>query len=181
MTLKLTLCVLASIVIIGGSVRAQEAAVAKTRIDLAQLRLENVEIERESIGELFSVLSFAYNIPIGLEIARGGDQTSLYRIDFQKGTLADLMTQFVAHHDEYEWKIEDSVLNVFPKEEYSDPVIRELLVTEIARHFVSPEVRLGREPTVRPQLTLGMFSVADGNTRTLNAFASTVMREINHC
>ena len=124
--------------IVGGSARAQQTAVAKTRIDLAQLRLENVDIERESIGELFSVLSFANNIPIGLEIARGGDQTSLYRIDFQKGTLSDLLTQFVAQYDGYEWKIEDGVLNVFPQEEYRDPVIQELLSTEITS-FSVPE------------------------------------------
>lgn len=135
---RFTLCVLASILSAGESVRAQDKAVARMRMDLAQMRLENVQIEREGIGELFSALSFAYNIPVGLEIARSGDQPSLYRIDFRKGTLSDLLTQFVAQHDEYAWKIENDVLSVFPKEEYRDPVVRELLVTEVTS-FSVPE------------------------------------------
>lgn len=136
--LKFTLCVLAVILIAGESVRAQDNAVARTKTDLAHLRLENVQIERDGIAELFSALSFAYNIPIGLEIARGGDQLPLYRIDFQNGTLSDLLTQFVAQHDEYTWKIENGVLSVFPKEEYRDPLVRELLLTKISR-FSVPE------------------------------------------
>ena len=135
--LKFTLFVLASILIAGESVRAQDNAVAKTKLELAQMRLENVQIEREGIGELFSAFSFTYNIPIGLEIARSGDRLSLYRIDFQKGTLSDLLAQFVAQHDEYTWKIENGVLSVFPKEEYRDQVVRELLVTEISSFSVA--------------------------------------------
>jgi hypothetical protein len=134
--LKFTLCVLASFLIIRESVPAQDNAVARTRMNLAQMRLENVQIEREGIGELFSAFSFTYNIPVGLEIARSGDRLSLYRIDFSKGTLSDLLAQFVAQHDEYTWKIENGVLGVFPKEEYRDPVVRELLLTEISSFSV---------------------------------------------
>jgi len=134
--LKFTLCVLAGVLIASSSVRAQDDAVARTKMKLAEMRLENVQIERESIGELFSVLSFRYNIPIGLEIARSGDRLSLYKIDFPKGTLSDLLAQFVAQHDEYTWTIENGVLSVFPKEEYRDPVVRELLLTEISSFSV---------------------------------------------
>jgi hypothetical protein len=66
--LKFTLCVLASILIAGESVRAQDNAVAKTKLDLAQMRLENIQIEREGIGELFSAFSSTYNIPVDLEL-----------------------------------------------------------------------------------------------------------------
>ncbi len=52
--------------------------------------------------------------------------------------MSDLLTQFVAQHDEYAWKIENGVLNVFPKEEYRDPLIRELLLTEVSS-FSVPE------------------------------------------
>lgn len=136
--LKFTLCVLAGILIAGDSLQAQDNAVARTRINLAQMRLENAQIEREGIGELFAALSFTYNIPVGLEIARGGDEPSLYRLDFQQGMLSDLLTQFVAQYDEYTWKIENGVLSVLPKEGYRDPVVRELLLTEIST-FSVPE------------------------------------------
>jgi hypothetical protein len=100
------------------------------------MRLEKVQIEREGIAELFAAFSFTYNIPVGLEIARSGDRLSLCRIDFQKGTLSDLLAQFVAQHDEYTWKIENGVLSVFPKEDHRDPVVRELLLTEISSFSV---------------------------------------------
>ncbi|HEU4507314.1 MAG TPA: hypothetical protein VFR78_03680 [Pyrinomonadaceae bacterium] len=136
--LKFTLCVLASLLIAGGSVRAQDNVVARKKIDLAQMRLENVQIERESIAGLFSALSFTYNIPVGLEIARSGNRLSLYRIDFHKGTLSDLLAQFVAQHEEYTWQIENGVVSVFPKEDHRDPVVRELLLTRISS-FSVPE------------------------------------------
>ena len=136
--LKFTLCVIASILIAGPSVRAQDNAVAKSRMNLAEKRLKNVQIERESIGELFAAFSFTYNIPVGLEIARSGDRLSLYQIDFPKGTLSDLLAQFVAQHDEYAWKIENGSVSVFPKEDHRDPVVRELLLTEISS-FSVPE------------------------------------------
>lgn len=136
--INFALCVLACLLIGGVSVRAQENPAAKPRVDLAQMRLKNVEIERESIAGLFAALSFSYDIPIGLEIARGGDEVSLYQINFQKGTLSDLLTRFVAQYDVYDWKIEDGVVSVFPKKDYRDPLIRELLLTEI-RSFAVEE------------------------------------------
>ena len=136
--LHCALGVLACLLIGGVSVWAQDKAAAKTHVDLAQMRLQNVAIERESIAGLFAELSFSYDIPIGLEIARGGDELSLYKIDFQKGTLSELLTQFVAQHDVYDWKIEDGVVSVFPKKDYRDPLVRELLLTEISS-FTVPE------------------------------------------
>ena len=87
-------------------------------IDLAQKQLENVCIEEEDIGALFSHFSFANGIPIGLEIARNGDEGASYRIDFKKGTLSDLLNQFVAEQKQYTWKIENGVLSVFPTSDY---------------------------------------------------------------
>jgi hypothetical protein len=37
--------------------------------ELADMELENVQIEAQSIGSLFSELALSFNIPIGLEIA----------------------------------------------------------------------------------------------------------------
>jgi len=106
--------------------------------DLAQLPLENVLLEEESIAQLLARFSFDYNIPVGLEVARGGDQRGFYRIDFKKGTLSDFLTQFVTEHKEYSWRIENGVINVFPKEDHRDPILRELLETKI-RSFSVPE------------------------------------------
>jgi hypothetical protein len=127
-----------SLLIAAESSVAQDITLQVKKGDLAQLPLKNVLLEEESIAQLLSRFSFAYNIPFGFEVARGGDAPSLYRIDFKKGTLSELITQFVTEHEEYLWRIDDGVVHVFPKEDYRDPIIRELLETKI-RRFDVPE------------------------------------------
>jgi len=72
---------------------------------------------------LLSHFSFAYGIPIGLEVARNGDELTSYRIDLKKGTLSDLLNQVVAEHKQYTWTIENGVLSVFPTYDYRDPLL----------------------------------------------------------
>lgn len=114
----------------------QDISVQVKKGNLAQLPLENVSLEKEGIAQLFTSLSFAYNIPVGLEVARGGDARSFYRIHFKKGTLSELFTQFVTEHEEYLWRIDNGVVHVFPKKDYRDPIVRQLLETKIRRFHV---------------------------------------------
>jgi len=46
------------------------------------------------------------------------------------------MTQFVAEHTQYAWKVGHGVLSVFPKEDHRDPIVRELLTTNISSFSV---------------------------------------------
>jgi len=135
--LILTFWVLASLLIVNGNCIAQDIPVRED-VNITQLPLENVRIEEETIEQLFSHFSFAYNIPLGLEVAKGDDGPTLYKIDFKTGTLSDLLTQFVKKHEKYAWQIENGVVSVFPKEDYRDPVLREVLVTEINSFSVAP-------------------------------------------
>lgn len=132
------ICITVSLLIAAESIAGQSIAVQVKKGDLAQMPIENVMLEEEGIVQLLSRFSFAYNVPVGLEVARGDDQSSIYRIDFKKGTLSDLFMQFVTEHKEYSWKIEDGVITVFPKDDYRDPILRELLETKI-RTFSVPE------------------------------------------
>lgn len=104
--------------------------------DLAAMRLENVRIKAQSIGQFFSDLSLSYDIPIGLEIALNDDELATYEINFRKGALSDLLTQFVTRHDQYTWEIKDGVVNVFPHDSHRDAVLDELLQTEISSFAV---------------------------------------------
>lgn len=128
---RLASCVTISLLIVALSSVGQDISAQGKGSNLAQMPLANVLLEDESIAQLLGRFSFAYNVPLGLEIARGDSEPSFYRIDFKKGTLSDLFTQFVTEHKEYSWKIEDGVVNVFPKEDYRDPIVREVLKTKI--------------------------------------------------
>jgi len=130
--ITLVLCIIASMPIGDNASAARQTGMQKSKVDLARMRLENVLLEEDSIAQLLSRFSFAFSIPIGLEIARGGDEPTFYRIELKKGTLSDLLTQFVTDHPEYAWQIENDVVNIFPKENFRDPVVRELLETKIS-------------------------------------------------
>lgn len=132
--LKLVLC----LAVVGSTaVNSSPAAGSRARrVGLAQLRLANIHIKTQGIGQFFSRLSLANDIPIGLEIAAHEDASAIYRIDFQRGTLAQLLTQFVAEHQEYAWEMRNGVVNVFPKDQYRDAVLTQLLATEVGKFSV---------------------------------------------
>lgn len=136
MIMKLAVFVIAGVLITGNASVAQRTRPQKNKVDLAQMPLRKVLFEENSIGELFSHFSFAYDVPVGLEIARGGDELTLYRMELNQGTLSDLLTQFVTDHKEYEWKIDNGVVSIFPKENYRDPIVRKLLETKISKFSV---------------------------------------------
>lgn len=106
------------------------------------MRLENVQLKRQKVADLFGSFSFQYLVPVGLEVAHGDEEPILFELELKQGTLADLLAQFTAEHEQYTWKIEDGILNIFPKDDYRDPLLRRLLATEInkfslARHTSS--------------------------------------------
>jgi hypothetical protein len=115
---------------------AQKTAAISQREDLPARQLENVRIEAQSIGSLFSDLSLNYDIPIGLEVTANEDELTTYQLNLKEGTLSDLLTQFTARHDRYAWEIRDGVVNVFPKDGYRDALSRDLLETKIGRFAV---------------------------------------------
>jgi hypothetical protein len=118
------------------SVSAQISGSGPGSADPGREQLENVEIRTEGIAPFFAELSLLYDIPIGLETVADERELTRYSIDFKKGTLADLLTQFVSRHSRYTWKIEDGVINVFPKDGYRDLVLKELLAVKIQRFSV---------------------------------------------
>lgn len=136
--MMLRLAVYALVMLFGatGLVCAQEPALANKDGDLAGRQLENVQIEGQGIEALLTDLSLSYNIPIGLEIASHDDEFTTYTLDLKRGTLTDLLTQFVRQHNQYTWEIKDGVVNIFPKSNYRDFVLDELLKVQISKFSV---------------------------------------------
>lgn len=135
MALKVAACVLVCVLCAPNRPFAQEAGAGR-KADLAQTPLKNVQIEAQDVAELFSHFSLAYDIPVGLEVAQNEDEKATYRINFKKGTLSDLLAQFVSENNQYTAKIEGGVVSVFPKDGYRDSMLRELLTTEISSFSV---------------------------------------------
>src|SRR5258706_2986562 len=124
---------------VGKVVSARQVSIPSRDEHFSEMRLESVQIEARSLGQLLSRLSLSHKMQIGLEVALGdqlGDQLGDYSINFKAGSLKDFLTKLVTQHEEYQWEIKDDVVNVFPKDNYRDVVVEELLSTEIGRFSV---------------------------------------------
>lgn len=111
---------------------AQElTADSETNQPLASRELEDVRIRGYGVASLLSDLSLWYDIPIGLEVAMNGSGYSKLRMNLKKATLEEVLNKIVAEHPEYTWEIKDGVVNVFPKDGRQDPIVKQILGTEI--------------------------------------------------
>lgn len=138
--LKILLVVSLGMAMTFSTLRDQQKSTRPSRPNnLATLSLENIHIQAQSIESFFSDLSLSHNIPIGLEIAATDNELAIYDIDFKKGTLADLLDQFVRVHGSYSWEMKDGVINIFPRDSYRDFAINELLKTEVAVFRIDPD------------------------------------------
>src|SRR5688572_14913412 len=104
----------------GASAYAQREIQPGKHQQPAAVQLENVHIQAQSIESFFSRLSLSHNIPVGLEIASNDDEFTIYDLKLDKGTVADLLNQFVKAHNLYTWQTVEGVINVFPKDSYRD-------------------------------------------------------------
>ncbi|HKO41647.1 MAG TPA: hypothetical protein VJU84_00030 [Pyrinomonadaceae bacterium] len=100
--------------------------------------MRDIQLEAATISQLLSNLSLSYNIPIGIEIDPKDTENKLYRLEFKRGTVTELLTRFVGEYQQYEWEIRDGVVNIFPKEYRRDPG-SELLATRISSFSVNSQ------------------------------------------
>jgi len=111
---------------------AQEiAGDSKTKEPLASKQLDDVRIRGYGVAELLSDLSLWYDIPIGLEVAINSGGFAKLVMNFKKATLGEVLNQFVTEQTEYAWEIRNGVVNVFPKEGHQDPIVKQVLDSEI--------------------------------------------------
>ena len=130
MVRKLAIIIL--LLISAGSAYAQPESQRTKHEQPAAMQLENVHIQAQSIERFFSKFSLNYNVPVGLEIASNDDESIIYDVELKKGTVADLLNQFVKAHNLYTWQTVEGVINVFPKDSYRDLPMADLLKTRIA-------------------------------------------------
>src|SRR5215510_10585005 len=98
---------------------------------LASRQLDDVRIRGYNVAGLLSDLALWYDIPIGLEVAMNSNGFDKLRMDFKKATLEEVLNRVVAEHPEYSWEVRDGVVNVFPRHGRQDPIVKEILGTEI--------------------------------------------------
>jgi hypothetical protein len=127
----------------GSFIYSQKTIVANKNEDLAKMKLEDVKIRTQGVSGVFSSISLNYNIPLGLEIALNDDHLTFYKIEFNKGTLSDLLDQIISQinkkQNQYIWKINDGVVHVFPKQKYRDEILNSILEIKIKNFSVKKQ------------------------------------------
>jgi len=118
-------------------IAAQQSTSESRSGNVAARQVENVRIKAQGVDKLFTDISLSYNIPIALEIAAHDEQLTTYELSLRSGTIADLLDRFTKQHKEYAWEMEDGVVNIFPRDDYRDFSLDELLKVQISKFSVA--------------------------------------------
>lgn len=125
------------LIAISNSYRAEAQSPDSLRksTDLATRLIKNVALEGK-FSNLLTRLSLDYDIPLGLEISSDEQLSNHYKVELSEGTVADLMSQIVSQNGQYDWIIENGVVNIFPRDKYRDAFLAELLTVRIGSFAV---------------------------------------------
>ena len=115
---------------------AQSLDSSKRNSDLATRLIKNVALEGQ-LWHLLTRLSLNYDIPIGVEISSDEQLSNNYRVELSEGTIADLMGQIIKQNEQYDWLIENGVVNIFPRDKYRNAFLAELLKVRIGSFAVT--------------------------------------------
>lgn len=112
--------------------------------------IDGKAISGKTLNSVVADLAKLNNIPISLEpetftksLGIGNNELQLKNkekvIQIKNGTLEDVLNQIMSFHPSYEWKFEDGVVQILPKNN-KDTVVFELLNTEISEIIIEKRV-----------------------------------------
>jgi hypothetical protein len=104
---------------------------------ITDIEVTDFQIEGKNINQLLAKIAYKYDVPINLEVATDEDllKSNVLTVQFKKGTLADVLNDIVKQKPSYTWETSDSVIRVFPHDEFRDPLLQTVLQTRI-NHMV---------------------------------------------
>src|SRR5690606_26690050 len=121
---KTSFWLLGCLLIFNFCVDAQEGVIVHKTIP--KLSIDSISL-REALFEL----SRNYNVPIGLEMSLG-EESKKQILNLQNSTLEDALNSLIATNSNYQWRLNDGVINVYPKIN-RDIITQELLELNIDR------------------------------------------------
>lgn len=134
--LEFTLLVMSVTLIGNQSVFAQKGDFSGKGSSLATRQFKTLALEGQ-IAQLFSILAHDYDIPIGLELDSELNDLTIYRLKLDKGTLPELLDQFVSQNGKYDWFLENGVVNIFPRAKYRDSFLATILSVRLKKFAVT--------------------------------------------
>jgi hypothetical protein len=124
-------------VVIFGSAASTLSSPGINRDALATRQVKDIHIKEQFFSQALSALALCADIPIGLELA-AHQTASPVKINFDHGTVAELMDLVVSQDDQYSWEFKDGVVNVFPKIGQREPAVAMMLSTRLGPVAIKP-------------------------------------------
>jgi len=124
------------IIVFTGSQFAQSETRSREK-SVTDVGVTDLQIEGKNINQLLAKIAYKYDVPISLEVASDEDlvNSKVLTVQLKKGTLADVLNNIVKQKPSYTWKTSDSVIRVFPNDDFRDPLLQTVLQTRI-NHIV---------------------------------------------
>src|SRR6185369_2126924 len=102
--------------------------------NLAERQIEDLHLRNVGLFEALRTLASYRGVPIGIELRPNGnsdvESNPRLNLDVVHNRLEDVLKLIFDQVGEYDWKIEDGAVNVFPRHS-RDPLIEKLLNTQI--------------------------------------------------
>jgi hypothetical protein len=92
-----------------------------------------VHLSKATISSALNTLSVEHRVPIGIERSPAHNDDEKLNLDFDSGTLKEVLDSIVQQEPLYRWKLVDGVINFVPTRD-CDPFIEAFLNTPVA-HF----------------------------------------------
>jgi len=97
---------------------------------LLDRRVGRFDVDAKNLHLALSAIANQYKLPIGLELARDGNDGPSIKIHMKNGTLRDLLIATIRQDSRYEWVLDNGVVNVYPRVK-RDPFLHDLLETSV--------------------------------------------------
>jgi hypothetical protein len=108
--------------------------------DLSNRRIENIgsfDSQHLTFTGLLSTFSFSQNIPISF-VQSPMDESRSVHLAFMGGTVREFMDGLMKLNPYYAWTVKDGTIAIYPKGQFNDPVLSDLLDVKIANFEIQP-------------------------------------------
>ena len=168
-------CVMAALVFVNVDSNAQTSKASEEVVSVASLRIQNLDIKEANIHLVLARLAYKYKIPIGLEVAKSDNllEGKDIHITIKDGAIRDALEEIIKQKPQYEWRQVGDVINVRPKEEDRDFVVRTILETKLKKlSLPRASSRLHLRQALSEQAQLNPVLARAGVSFSLEVFTS---------
>ncbi|MBK8149582.1 MAG: hypothetical protein IPK58_15610 [Acidobacteria bacterium] len=103
----------------------------KETLTQGKCKIESLKVEERTIRQVLNTIAYEYGVPIGLEVAVSDDIARTISFSATNSSLTEVLDLIAQKDPSYTWEYRDGVINFYPKSEFRDTILFNLLETRI--------------------------------------------------